>query len=165
MRSTMQVALTSYTANLAAFLTRTASSTTTNVSSMEQVVEQEELICAHSSIRELLTAQYEDATNANLFRWYANTDAVLQGFANRECEVVTASIDAITLSPSRTTFCCQNNLVSIGLLVSIPVAFPASPEVVNALSYWITQVREPAPPLASVLGKTTSRQQFHVPVK
>jgi hypothetical protein len=96
---------------------------------------------------------------------YANTDAVLQGFANRECEVVTASVDAITLSPARTSFCCQNNLVSIGLLVSIPVAFPASPEVVNALSYWITQVREPAPPLASVLGKTTSQQQFHVPVK
>ena len=117
------VALTSYTANLAAFLTRTAASEASVVSSMSQAVEQGLVICSHEAIRELLVSEYDEAWKNNLFRWYANTDAVLQGFKDRECELLTASIEAIELSPSRMSFCCAHNLASIGV-VSLPSPSP-----------------------------------------
>jgi hypothetical protein len=170
-------------ANLAAFLTRTAASEASVVKSMTQAVDQGLVICSHAAIRELLVSEYPEAYNDNLFRWYANTDAVLQGFKDRECELVTASIEAIELSPTRMSFCCAHNLASIGVvrplallctalaregpraptvqrasslmrlpravmcgapqLTNIPVAFPASPAVVNAISFWITQTQQP----------------------
>lgn len=172
------------------------------VSSMAQAVEQGLVICTHAAIRELMVSEYEEAWQNNLFRWYANTDAVLQGFKNRECELLTASIEAIELSPSRMSFCCANNLASIGVvrtlplrcaalareeavcahppalsiphdtpravlfwalqLTTIPVAFPASPEVVNAVSFWITQTQQPG--ILLELGPRETLVRAHCPL-
>eukprot|EP00241_Pyramimonas_parkeae_P003262 CAMPEP_0114234526 /NCGR_PEP_ID=MMETSP0058-20121206/5756_1 /TAXON_ID=36894 /ORGANISM="Pyramimonas parkeae, CCMP726" /LENGTH=782 /DNA_ID=CAMNT_0001346211 /DNA_START=73 /DNA_END=2421 /DNA_ORIENTATION=+ len=133
----VMIAIAAYTANLAAFLGN--SETTLTWSSMADVVnagkDARVRICTYSAIRVELETDWPEAN----FVFKGSTERVFKGYEDGECEAFMAAMPTIGSNLILQQKVCDWGFVSAGVVLTIPVAFPASQEVVAALSYWLTR--------------------------
>mmetsp|Transcript_15292 Transcript_15292/g.29394 ORF Transcript_15292/g.29394 Transcript_15292/m.29394 type:complete len:472 (-) Transcript_15292:339-1754(-) len=133
----VMIAIAAYTANLAAFLGN--SETTLTWSSMADVVnagkDAQVRICTYSAIKIELQTDWPDAN----FVFKGSTEKVFKGYEQGECEAFMAAMPTIGSNLILQQKVCDWGFVSAGVVLTIPVAFPASQEVVAALSYWLTR--------------------------
>lgn len=129
------IAVASYTANLAAFLTVTGVSN--YISSMEEAIYTNTPICAHPQLREELSSVWPAATFV-MHPDDGTTSGIVANFAAGKCKVVASSMLEIRQDSDYMDAFCQNDLVSTGALVlENPIAFPVNEEYGGGLSYWL----------------------------
>jgi len=129
------VAVASYTANLAAFLT--VSGVTNYIGSMEDAIYTQTAVCIHPILRKELESVWPEAifvvNNDN-----PTTAGMVEYYEAGKCSVLASSMMEIRNSVELMESFCSNELVSTGSLVlENPLAFPVNERYAGGLSYWL----------------------------
>ena len=125
------VTVTAYTANLAAFLT--LSGTTTYISSIQDAISRNVPLCGPPQIKRELVDLYPDA---NWF--FGDGISPIESFAAGNCDAMVQGWLDMRGNPTDQAQICEHNLVRVGnTLLEKPIAFPADKEIVAGLSHWI----------------------------
>mmetsp|Transcript_14706 Transcript_14706/g.29438 ORF Transcript_14706/g.29438 Transcript_14706/m.29438 type:complete len:739 (+) Transcript_14706:148-2364(+) len=128
------ITVSSYVANLAAFLTR---SVPDYIATMEGAVKNNLKICGHPALAEELTTKWPDAkfvfhTEGNEFF------GLLDDYRAGKCDVLAVGREDTTMDLELLNQFCDEGLVyTNSLVMENPIAFPVSPELASGLSYWI----------------------------
>ena len=133
------IALSAYTANLAAFLTQEQSMH--GITSLARAVTTQAAICAPNGLAHDLTMTYGDVN------WrFGQMDTPLQlteFMAARKCAGLVSSPRFFQNDEGLDQWRCERHFAAVGAnVLSVPVALPASPEVAQSLSYWMRTMHE-----------------------
>ena len=128
------VAVTAYTANLAAFLTLTGAPQ--YVATMAEAEEARMPICTLSAVQTELILMHPEAS----FIFCESFTDMLERYDKGDCQALLMSwLDVRGVPPTAQEF-CSRDLVSTGAPVfKQPVAFPANPDIVGGLSFYIAE--------------------------
>lgn len=129
------VAVASYTANLAAFLT--IAGVSSYISSMEEAIYTNTPICIHPTLQDELESVWPEATFVvNTAR--QGTDGMLEFYKAGKCSVLASSMLEVRSNAQLMDEFCKLGLVSTGSLVlENPIAFPVAERYAGGLSYWL----------------------------
>ncbi|KAL7551347.1 hypothetical protein ACHAWF_014536 [Thalassiosira exigua] len=130
------ITVSAYVANLAAFLTRPVSG---GIVSVEEAINDGVTICAHPVVREELETAHPHA----IFH-FTEKDVDILGmiddFAEGKCGALVLGWEDNTIDVAIREALCENELVfTDSLVIEMPMAFPVSPKLAPAVSYWITE--------------------------
>jgi len=126
------IALSAYTANLAAFLTKQDIGTYWR--SVEDVMVSRETICAPMELKSLFNSKYPSAT----FYFTGFLDVVL-AYDRGECAAYILSLITVQTTPWVHNRVCEQSLVSVSVVTSVPTAYPSSSDVVALMSMRIVK--------------------------
>jgi len=129
------ITVSTYVANLAAFLTRNITTTKT----MEGVIAAGKNICAHPALKTELQSAWPKAKfyfteTGNEFH------GIVEDYDLGRCEVLAIGWEDTSLDSSlMKKFCERDLLFTNSLLTEIPLAFPIRTELASGFSYWMLQ--------------------------
>ena len=128
------VFLSAYTANLAAFLGSAPKSNFWN--GLDDATDAGAKVCAHVALQGKLGRLYP---NTNWHFRYMDTDAdVREGLEVDKCDAFVVSMRAMRTGKAMDAVRCEKKFVLSGTAVDeLEVALPASPDVADAISYWM----------------------------
>jgi len=129
------ISISSYVANLAAFLT--LSGVSDHIRTMEAAIADKMKICAHPVLRDELQVRWPDA---NFVFSESGTEfyGVLDLFDAGKCDVMAVGREDTNLDEKLMEMYCERDLVfTDGLVIEIPMAFPISPQLTAGFSYWL----------------------------
>mmetsp|Transcript_39520 Transcript_39520/g.72385 ORF Transcript_39520/g.72385 Transcript_39520/m.72385 type:complete len:428 (-) Transcript_39520:162-1445(-) len=125
------IVVSSYVANLAAFLTRSKND---YVGTMEAVVASGQRICAVSALKVELEVRWEKAS----FIFDQPDLHLLDLYDSGKCSVLALGEFDMGTNFDLVDKLCERDLVSTNsILVENAIAFPVNPDLASALSYWI----------------------------
>ena len=128
------IVVAAYTANLAAFLLR--GSTSYYIKSMDQAVAEEKIVCVAFAVKPELEIRYPGAR----LRGLSFSGEFADDYTANSCDAVVWSMPVVQRLPSTARFICDMNLVAVDIVLEKPWAFPASPQLAPALTYWMQQL-------------------------
>mmetsp|Transcript_17391 Transcript_17391/g.42590 ORF Transcript_17391/g.42590 Transcript_17391/m.42590 type:complete len:405 (-) Transcript_17391:344-1558(-) len=120
------VAVASYTANLAAFLSEKLAAN--YIGSMEEAIFYNAPICGHPALKEDLLQAWPEANfiyNEEAENYYTG---MIEDYQNKKCDMLATAIDEILDDDYTFQLFCDMNLVSTGLVLEKQIAFPINPK-------------------------------------
>ena len=129
------VAVTAYTANMAAFLT--LSGADSYLSSIEEAVTRNTPLCAPHNLKIELTTIYPTANW--VFLSIDSEDSLVKAFDEGKCKAIVQGWVDIRGDTDRSKLYCERELVRVGnVVMEKPIAFPANKDIVAGLSHWLS---------------------------
>jgi len=131
------ISVSSYVANLAAFLT--LSGVSDYINTMEKAVAYKTKICGHSVLRDELQLRWPDA-NFVFPESGSSKYGVFDLYDAGKCDVMAVQREDTTLDEKLMEMYCERDLVFTDVLViETPMAFPISSDIAAGFSYWLYQ--------------------------